>query len=158
MVTPTQSQIELEIAAFQGPHIKRARIVLFCVGVLYIVLGAIDYPKISEARAQLAAWGDQRTAAFQRFEHSISILYGVVVFTIIAGIANVFLAAIAGKRTMAAFWAAGAIFVAYSCMQLYLFGLLLFTSVLWWLAAIVLGLGFGAAQKAEKLRATGGAG
>jgi hypothetical protein len=44
------------------------------------------------------------------------------------------------------------IFVAHSCFQLYISGVLVFMSWTWWLAAIVLGMGFQAAYKAAKLR------
>ena len=40
--------LELEIGAFMGPHIKRARIVLVIVGVLYAVWGYLNYSDIAQ--------------------------------------------------------------------------------------------------------------
>ena len=75
-----------------------------------------------------------------------------MIFVISAGIANVGLAVIAGKKTMPAFYAAMAIFALISAVQIYASGGMLFTNLLWWLTLICLGMGFQAALKAERLR------
>jgi hypothetical protein len=85
-------------------------------------------------------------------QHVVDVAYLVVMSAIVAGIANIVLAAIAGKKTMVAFYAAVAIFGVFSLIQIYATGGLLLTSWIWWLTAIVVGLGFQAALKAEKLR------
>jgi len=146
--------VELEIAAFMGPHIKRARIVLAIAGALYCIAGWMDYSRVAEVRAMLARAGAgmSRTPELARAEHIVNLAYLIVVGGIIAGVANIVLAAIAGTKTMVAFYAAVAIFAAYSLLQLYVSGGLLLTSWLWWLTAIVVGMGFQAALKAEKLR------
>ena len=77
--------------------------------------------------------------------------YYYVVFTGIAGVANMFLAAIAGARASFAMYAAMAIFVAYTLFQLAL-GIPVFIDWVWWIIAIVVGMGFMAARKADQLR------
>jgi hypothetical protein len=82
----------------------------------------------------------------------VDLLYIFVVFTGVAGIANIVLAAIAGTKTTFAIYTAMGIFVAHSLFQLYLTEGLLFTNWLFWITAIVLGMGFQAAYKAQQLR------
>jgi hypothetical protein len=150
--------VELEIAAFQGPHIKRARIMLFAVGVLNFVLGALSYSDVDQARQMLQRMEADHVyahSALATAEHVVTLAYVLVVSAIVAGAANVVLAAIAGKKTMLAFYAAMAIFIAFSALQLYISGMVVFTSLIWWFTAIILGLGFTAARKAERLRAGG---
>ena len=148
MTSPDQQQneVELEIAAFMGPHIKRARIVLVLVGLLYAIDGYRNYDAVAQLREMT------RGSELPEVERTVTLLYAAVVFMIIAGIANIVLAAVAGKKTMLAFYAAMGIFVVHSAFLLYLSGGALITSWLWWLTAICLGLGFQAALKAERLR------
>src|SRR5262245_54482156 len=82
--------VELEIGAFMGPHIKRARIVLAVVGVLYLVSGARAYSKVTEAMRLADAYG-----ARPEVKHTLTLVYVALVFVIISGIANIVLAAIA---------------------------------------------------------------
>lgn len=146
--------VELEIAAFMGPHIKRARIVLAFAGALYCIAGWFDYARVAELRAMVAraAADAPHAPELARAQHIVDLAYVLVVGGIIAGVANIALAAIAGTKTMIAFYAAAAIFAAYSLLQLYVSHGLLLTNWLWWLTAIVVGMGFEAARKAEKLR------
>ena len=152
-LTP-QSEVELEIAAFMGPHIKRARIVLAVAGALYCIAGYMDYSAVADARSWLkhVTDGAPMTPEIEHMQHVVNVAYLVVVSAIVAGIANIVLAAIAGTKTMIAFYAAVAIFGAFSLIQIYASGGLLLTSWIWWLTAIVVGMGFQAALKAERLR------
>ncbi len=149
----SHDEVELEIAAFMGPHIKRARIVLAVAGALYFVLGWLDYSNIADARAMLQhVSGSVPTPELERARHVVDLAYLVVMSAMVSGIANIVLAAIAGKKTMVAFYAAVAIFGVFSLIQIYVSGGVLLTSWIWWLTAIIVGLGFQAALKAEKLR------
>ena len=149
--------VELEIAAFMGPHIKRARIMLFAVGIIDVVLGGLAYPDIARAREMIQRLHADPTypqASYAAAEHVVTLAYVLVVAAIVAGAANIVLAAIGGKQTTRAMYVAMAIFIAFSALQLYIIGGMLFTSLLWWFTAIILGLAFTAARKADKLRAT----
>ncbi len=143
--------IELEIAAFQGPHIKRARMVLAATGVLYVILGYLDYGDIAKARERVhtltAAGVDLGDAP-----HLVNMALAVAVAAVAGGIANVALAVLGGTKTMIVFYVAAAIFIGQSALNLYVSGGAMLTSLLWWLIAIVLGMGFMAAFKAEQLR------
>lgn len=145
-------QIELEIAAFQGPHIKRARIVLAVAGLLYVWTGYRAYDSVSKARAALSGVHD---TAYADVQHIINLAYIVVLSAIIAGISMFVLAGIAGKKTMVAFYAAVAVFGVHTLILLYASQGLVLTDFVWWATAICLTLGFTAARKAEKLRSTG---
>ncbi|HEY1811117.1 MAG TPA: hypothetical protein VGG74_02105 [Kofleriaceae bacterium] len=149
--------VELEIAAFMGPHIKRARIMLFAVGAIDVVLGALAYPDIAQARdmmQQLHADPMYAHVSFAAADHAVTLASVLVIGAIVAGAANIVLAAIGGKQTTRAMYAAMAIFIAFSAIQLDADGVMLFSSLLWWFTAIILGLAFTAARKADKLRAT----
>lgn len=148
-------QIELEIAAFQGPHIKRARIVLAVAGLLYVWTGYRAYDSVAKAREmmnQISDGGPQ----LDQLHHIVNLAYTVVMSAIISGIAMFVLAGVAGKKTMLAFYAAVAVFGVHTLILLYAGEGLVFTDVVWWAVAICLTLGFTAARKAEKLRSTGG--
>jgi hypothetical protein len=135
--------IELEIAAFMGPHIKRARIALVIIGVLYAYVGWRDYGRVVQLRELVAGSAVQTQA---------DMLYYFVIFTFLAGVANVSLAFVGGKMATRAMYIAFAIFIAHSLFLAYFVGPLILTNWQWWLTAIVLGMGFQAALKAEKLR------
>ena len=145
---------ELEIAAFMGPHIKRARIVLVVIGALYAIFGYLDYGKIAETRDMVQRLTESAPSSPQLADYSskVTLVYTLVVFSIISGIANIGLAALAGKKAMLAFNAAAAIFVIHSGMQGYVSGGMIFTNILWIMTAIVLAFGYMAALKAERLR------
>lgn len=145
-------QIELEIAAFQGPHIKRARIVLAVAGLLYVWTGYRAYDSVAKAREAFKGVHDAQWAEVQ---HIINLAYIVVMSAIIAGISMFVLAGIAGKKTMVAFYAAVAVFGVHTLILLYASQGLVLTDFVWWATAICLTLGFSAARKAEKLRSTG---
>ena len=144
--------IELEIGAFMGPHIKRARMVLVAVGVLYAVTGYIAYGDISQLHDRLARYTGEHGAAFDELQSAVSTAYVYVVLTVVVGIANIGLAAIGGKQTTKAMYVAMGLFVLHSAFQIILTGGVLVTSVVWWLIAITMALGFQAAVKAEQLR------
>ena len=149
-----QDLVELEIAAFQGPHIKRARIVLVAIGLLYVIFGFMSYGDVSRAQDMLDRWsaGGGNDPRLAEVQHQVSILYTAVLVVIGCGVANILLAVIAGKKTMLAFYAAVAIFATNSAVQIYASGGMLLTNLLWWLTLICLGMGFQAAFKAERLR------
>jgi hypothetical protein len=148
---PTQAELtELEIAAFMGPHISRARIALVLVGALYALTAFLHYADIAKVHDALRAYdGDSPQAA--RLKHLVDMAYYYVVFTGVAGVANMALAAIAGARPTFAMYAAMAIFAAHTLFQISI-DVPFFVDWVWWIMAIVVGMGFHAAWKAEKLR------
>lgn len=151
--SPQDNLVELEIAAFMGPHIQRARIVLVAIGLLYAIFGFMSYRDVAHMQEMLDQWSANATdPRLVEIQHQVTILHFAVVFVISAGIANVGLAIIAGEKTMPAFYAAMGIFALISAVQLYASGGMLFTNLLWWLTLICLGMGFQAALKAERLR------
>ncbi len=144
--------LELEIAAFQGPHIKRARLVLAASGLLYIILGYLDYGDVAKMRDRvhyLVANGVHTGDA----PHLVNMALAITVAAVVGGIANVALALLGGTKTMIVFYVAAAIFIAQSALNLYVSGGAMLTSLLWWMIAIVLTFGFMAALKAEQMRA-----
>ena len=156
---PTNDLLELEIAAFQGPHIKRARIVLAITGALYVAWGLYHYGDVAKARELLAALGDESSApGFARLQHAVTLAYALVIGAMIAGVANMVLAVLAGTKTMPAFYAAAAVFVAFTGLEMYVSSsnLLMLTDPLWWCLTIALGFGFFAALKAQRMRAERG--
>lgn len=147
-----ENLVELEIAAFMGPHIKRARIALALGGILYVIFGYLDYGRVADARHAISAWTGPRSDELAQLTSMVNLAYVVVVSAIAAGTAYIILAAIAGSKTMAVFYVAAAIFVATSLLELYASDGALLTSFVWWMIAICLFLGFTAARKAEVLR------
>lgn len=147
----SQNLIELEIAAFMGPHIKRARIALVLIGGLYLYLTYKSWDAVSYAKKSLEGLSssDPGVAAWKS---AVNLAYVLVVYTGFAGIANIVLAGVAGVKTTFAMYTAMGIFAVGTALQLYASGGLIFTSWLWWLSAIVLGMGFQAAYKAQQLR------
>jgi hypothetical protein len=149
-----ENLVELEIGAFMGPHIKRARILLVAVGLLYAIAGYYDYSMVADAQRAIERFAEGVSSPqLDAFRHAIMLAYVLTISAIVAGIANIALAAIAGVKTMPAFYAAAAIFIAQTLIQLYISGGVVLTSLVWWATAIVLSLGFFAALKAERLRA-----
>jgi hypothetical protein len=154
MTPSTSSQpdlIELEIGAFMGPHIKRARIALVLIGALYAVLAFIDYHDIDKWHQAMkgVSDGDPHMAALK---HSVDVAYTLVVFTGLAGIANIVLAVLGGKMTTFSIYTAAGIFIAHTLLNLYAFGVIVFLGWDFWLVGIVLGMGLQAAYKADQLR------
>src|SRR5436190_16217314 len=91
---------ELEIAAFMTPHINRARIVLVAVGILYAVLGYLAYRDVSKLKQMIDAYGSANDPDLEPIRDAVTKAYMIVVFVMVAGVANIGLAAIAGKKTM----------------------------------------------------------
>lgn len=148
----SQSELtELEIGAFMGPHIKRARIALVLVGVLYAIVAYLNYGDVARARDMMRAMGDGGPEV-AKVSHLVDMAYYFVLFTGFAGVASIVLAAIAGTKATFAMYAATAIFVAHTLFQLYLGGAGVLLSWEFWLIAIVIGMGFQAAWKADQLR------
>jgi hypothetical protein len=141
---------ELEIAAFMGPHVQRARIALVLVGVLYAVTAFSHYGDITRLRHAMQSYGGDSPGAAEA-RHLVDTAYYFIVFTGIAGVANIALAAIAGKKATFAMYAAMAIFGAYTLFEISL-SVPFFVDYVWWITAIVVGMGAQAVWKAEKLR------
>jgi hypothetical protein len=142
--------LELEIAAFQGPHIKRTRITLVVIGALYAILGVRMYGQVGDLQKQVDAMG----GASGEVKKLMTILWALVIYQIVAGVANIVLGAVvAGKKTMLAFNIALGLFILHTCLQVYASGGAIFTNPFWILIAIFIGLGYGAARKAEQMRA-----
>jgi hypothetical protein len=142
--------MELEIAAFMTPHINRARIVLVAVGLLYAFLGWRAYGDVAEVKKMVDAYGNDPD--MEPLRDAVTKVYAIVVFVMVAGVANIVLAIIAGKKTMLAFNIAMGIFLIHTGLQIWAAGGLFVTSWLWWVTAICLGMGYTAARKAENLR------
>ena len=150
------AHVDLEIAAFMTPHINRARIVLVLMGALYLYFGYSSYSDIAALRDAVNAWAAKsKDGSVDELKSAITIAYISVVFAMVTGAANIVLAAIAGKKTMLAFNIAAGLFVLHTCLQAYASSGTVFTSVLWWISAIALGMGYQAARKAETLRRGG---
>lgn len=140
--------IELEIAAFMGPHIKRAQIAMVLIGLLYAWLAYSNYDQVAELRALMARSGDGSS----ELKRLVDLAYIIVVFTGIAGVANLVLAAFVPSKPTFAVYTATGIFGLHTALQLYATEGLILTNWQWWLTAIVLGMGFQAAYKAHQLR------
>ena len=151
MAQDGENLVELEIAAFQGPHIKRARIVLAVVGLIYLYWGWHNYDAIADLRRMV---NQAQGPEIEQYKSAVNLAYATIVSWIVGGIAMFVLAGTAGKKTMLSFYAAVGIFGAISLLELYVSSGTLLTSPVWWLAAICLVLGFTAARKAEALRRT----
>jgi hypothetical protein len=150
------AHVDLEIAAFMTPHINRARIVLVLMGALYLYVGYSAYSDVAALREAVDAWAAKaKDGSVDDLKRAITIAYVAVVFAMVTGAANIVLAAIAGKKTMIAFNIAAGLFVLHTCLQAYASEGAVFTSLIWWLSAIALGMGYQAARKAETLRRGG---
>ena len=144
------AHVDLEIAAFMTPHINRARIVLVAVGLLYAFLGWRAYGDVAELKRMLEGYGDDPD--LEELRSAVTLAYAIVVYVMVAGVANIILAIIAGKKTLLAFNIAGAIFLIHTGLQMWAAGGLFITSWVWWVTAISLAMGYTAALKAERLR------
>jgi hypothetical protein len=137
-------RFEVELATY----IKRARAALVLVGILYAWTAYSNYD-------HLRPWRDGSMFEVEptdELERLIDLAYFIIVFTGIASGANVVLAAIVGKYTAFAAYAALGIFTVYTALRLYQTDGRCLSSWLWWVTAIVLGTGFQAAYKANQLR------
>ena len=129
-------------------YILRARIALVLVGILYAWAAYGNYVK-------LRPWRDGSMFATEptgEIKQLIDLAYFIVVFTGIASVATVVLAAIAGKRTTLAISAAASIFAVYTALRVYQTDGRYLSTWPWWVTAIVLGLSFHAAYKSSQLR------
>jgi hypothetical protein len=157
-----QSLTELEIDAFMGPHIKRARIALVLIGALYVLHAYLNYGDMKQWHDAVGRIPqDQLSEESLLIKNLISQMYYFVVFCGVAGVVNIVLAAIASTRATFAMYIAMGLFAILTAWQIY-FGmsvpgngrgaLLFLTDWKWWIIAIVVGMGFEAAWKADKLR------
>jgi hypothetical protein len=150
------AHIDLEIAAFMTPHINRARIVLVLMGALYLYFGYRAYDGIAALRDAVDAWAAKsHDGSVDELKSAVTIAYVSVVVAMVTGAANIVLAAIAGTKTMLAFNIAAGLFVIHTCLQAYVSSGTVFMSLLWWITAICLAMGYQAARKAETLRRGG---
>lgn len=150
-MAPQEDLLELEIAAFMGPHIKRARIALVLIGILYIYSAYTHYSTIAEWREALRGVSPNDPTGSE-LKRRVDLAYFIIIFVGASGMANIALAAIAGRKTTFAIYTAMGIFAVHTLLQLYATEGLILTNWLWWITAIVLGMGFQAAYKARRLR------
>lgn len=150
----SQEEVELEIDAFMGPHIKRARIVLALAGVLYVIAGYFDYNHVADAKHLIdrAAAAGASGPVFDEARRVVSNANLLVITSIAAGVINIVLSAIGSQKKLAAFYGAVGVFGIISVIQLVLTNGALLFSWIWWLTAISVGLGAAAAHKASRLR------
>ncbi len=147
-----QELLELEIGAFMGPHIKRARIALVLIAAVFVWTTYTNYDDIARFREMMNGFADGSGPMFAKAKRLADVAYVLVIFTGIAGFANLVLAAIGGRRPTFAMYAAMGIFAVYTALNMYLSEALILTTLRWWLMAIVLGMGVQAAYKAHELR------
>ena len=127
-------------------YIKRVRIALVVIASLYAWTAYGNY-------ANLMPWRDgsmftsEPTGEIKRL---IDLAYFIIVFTGIASVANLVLAAIAGKRTTLAIYISMAIFAIYTALRIYQTNGRYLSTWLWWATAIVLGIGFQAAHQLRR--------
>jgi hypothetical protein len=129
-------------------YVRRARIALVLIGVLYAWTAYDNYDP-------LRPWRDGSmfaTAPTGELERLIDLAYVIVVHTGIAGIASIVLAAIARTRTTFAACAAMGFFAVYTALRLYQTDARYLSTWTWWVIAVVLGTGVRAAYKAKQLR------
>jgi hypothetical protein len=142
--TAPHEHVEREIASY----VKRARIALVLVGILYAWTAYGNYDHLRPWRDG-SMFENEPTGEIKRM---IDLAYFIIVFTGIASVANVVLAAIAGKRTAFAIYTAMGVFAVYTALRLYQTQARCLSNWLWWVTTIVLGFGFQAAHKANQLR------
>jgi len=155
---PSTASHEHRVALEMASHIKRARIALVLSGILYAWAAYGSYDRIMgmcRAFQFPAAWGEGSclSIAFPPDDPIGRLVARYLFIIVLAGIAatvNLAFAAIARKRLTIAIYTAVGIFAVYTALSLYQMAGLLSTWV-WWLTAIVLGLGVQAAAKANQL-------
>jgi hypothetical protein len=128
--------------------VRRARIALVVVGILYAWTAYGNY-------VRLRPWRDGTMFATEptgELGRIIDLAYFLVVFTGIASVANVMLAAYAGKRTTLAACAATGIFAVYTALRLYQTDGRCLSDWLWRLTGLALATSVHAAYKANQLR------
>ena len=122
---------------------RRARVALVVLGLFYAWTAWGNY-------YHLRPWRDGSLLATEptgELGRLIELSFVIVVFTGIASVASLALAAIA--RTKLAVGSAIGIFAVYTALRLYQTEGRCLTSWLWWLTAIVLGVGVEAAFRAS---------
>jgi hypothetical protein len=92
---------------------------------------------------------DEPTGELKRL---IDLAFFMIVFTGMASVANVMLAGDRGKRTTFAIYTAMGIFAVYTALRLYQTNGRYLSTGLWWVTALVLGMGLQATCKANQLR------
>jgi hypothetical protein len=134
--------VELEMALY----IKRVRIALVLIGVLYAWTAYGNYNHLTPWRDG-SMFESEPTGEIKRL---IDLAYCIIVFTGIASVANLVLAAIAGKKTTFAIYISMGIFAIYTALRVYQTNGRYLSTWLWWTTAIVLGIGFQAAYQQRK--------
>ena len=129
-------------------YIKRARIALVLIGILYAWTAYGNYDRLGPWRDG-SMFESEPTGEMKRL---IDLAYFIIVFTGIASVASFLLAPIAGKKTTFAIYTAMGIFAVYTALRLYQTDGRYLSTWLWWTTAVVLGMGFRAAHKANQLR------
>jgi hypothetical protein len=158
-------ELQLEIDAFMTPAIRRARILLVAMGVLYLIGGVYNYLHADETRARVEGAAAKlrelgvdldpdvqaKVEAARRTVSAITWAAGIVA---LVGLAHFVLAAWAGRRPLAAFYVALGLFGLRVLTLALALGPLSLLSVENAIAGIILVFGLVAAQKVERLRAS----
>jgi hypothetical protein len=136
--------LEHELASY----VRRARIALVLIGVLYAWVAYGNYDHLRPWRDG-TMFANEPTGEIKRL---IDLAYFLVVFTGVASVANLVLAAIGGRRTTLAIGAAAGVFATYTALRLYQTDGRYLSTWQWWVTALALGIGVQAAYKANRLR------
>jgi len=155
ITTTKEEQTQLEIDAFMGPHIKRARIALFIIGGLYLISTALAWSDVRELRAALEEYANAAVSSSEaaKARQLANVALYITVGFGIAGFMTMVFAAMAGTRTTFAMYGAAAIFTAVTLLQIWANGIAqLMISPLFYIVVIVIGFGVSAAWKANALR------
>jgi hypothetical protein len=136
--------LEHELASY----VRRARIALVLIGVLYAWVAYGNYDHLRPWRDG-TMFANEPTGEIKRL---IDLAYFLVVFTGVASVANLVLAAIGGRRTTLAIGAAAGVFAIYTALRLYQTDGRYLSTWQWWVTALALGIGVQAAYKANRLR------
>ena len=141
---PHEHLVEHTLASY----VRRARVALVLIGILYAWTAYGNYDHLKPWRDG-SMFVNEPTGEIKRL---IDLAYCIVVFTGVASIANLVLAAIGGKRTTFAICAAMGVFAVYTALRLYQTNGRYLSTWSWWVTAIMLGMGVQAAYKANQLR------
>jgi len=144
MPDPRSADHDHELASY----VRRARIALVLIGILYAWTAYGNYHHLRPWRDG-SMFVNQPTGELGRL---IDLAYFIVVFTGIASVANLVLAAIGGRRTTLAIGAALGVFAVYTALRLYQTDGRYLSTWQWWVTALALGIGVQAAYKANQLR------
>ena len=137
-----------EIDAVRRSHIRRLRIGLLLIGIVYLWSAGLGY-------YHLMPWRDGTMFVAPpkgELGRLIALSYFIIVFAVIAGVGNLVLAAIADKKATLAIVVAIGSFAVYTTLRLYQTNGRFLSVWNWWVSALVLCIGLHAVYKANQLR------